>query len=155
VAFISSLPRFVRRPLASRKFAQFAQPGCGKSTLALKFAWQAQGAFDAVVFQLCGQRSVAEIAAKLARKLKLALETRPPEEQIAAAKAWLAERRALLVLDDIWENDVEALVPGPPVSLLCTSRRHALPWISPTYALEVKSFSQGKAESNFPKVPRR
>ena len=78
----------------------YGEPGCGKSTLALKFAWQTQGAFDAVVFQLCGQRSVAELAAELATKLKLGLETKPPEEQIAAAKAWLAERRALLVLDD-------------------------------------------------------
>jgi len=79
-----------------------------------------------VVFQLCGQRSVAEIAAELAAKLRLGVETKPPEEQIAAGKAWLAERRALLVLDDIWENDVIALAPGPPVSLLCTSRRHSL-----------------------------
>ena len=125
------------------------EPGCGKSTLALKFAWQTQGAFDAIVYQLCGQRRVAEIAAELATKLKLGLETRPPEEQIAAAKAWLAERRALLVLDDIWENDVTALVPGPPVSLLCTSRRRSLPWISPTYSLEVKSFSRGEVESIF------
>jgi hypothetical protein len=112
------------------------EPGCGKSTLALKFAWQAQGAFDAVVFQLCGQRSVVEIAAELVTKLKLGVEIKPPEEQIAAAKAWLGERRALLVLDDIWENDVIALTPGPPVSLLCTSRRHSLPWISPTRSLE-------------------
>jgi hypothetical protein len=89
------------------------EPGCGKSTLALKFAWQTQGAFDAVVFQLCGQRPIAEIAAEIAAKLKLGVETKPPEEQIAAAKAWLAERRALLVLDDIWENDVKALAPGP------------------------------------------
>ena len=44
----------------------YGEPGCGKSTLALKFAWQTQGAFDAVVFQLCGQRPVAEIAAELA-----------------------------------------------------------------------------------------
>ena len=44
------------------------EPGCGKSTLALKFAWQTQGAFDAVVFQLCGHRPVAEIAAELATK---------------------------------------------------------------------------------------
>jgi hypothetical protein len=79
----------------------YGEPGCEKSTLALKFAWRTQGAFDAVVFQLCGQRPVAEIAAELAMKLKLGLETRPPEEQIAAAKAWLAECRALLVLDDI------------------------------------------------------
>jgi tetratricopeptide (TPR) repeat protein len=127
----------------------YGEPGCGKSTLALKFAWQTQGAFDTVVFQLCGQRPVAEIATELAAKLKLGVETKPPEEQIAAAKAWLAERRALLVLDDIWENDVKDLAPGPPVSLLCTSRRHFLPWISPTHSLEVKSFSRGEAESIF------
>jgi hypothetical protein len=127
------------------------EPGCGKSALALKFAWQTQGAFDAVVFQLCSQRPVASIAAELATKLKLGLETRPPEEQIAAAKAWLAGRRALLVLDDVWENDVmQELVPGPPVSLLCTSRRRSLmPWISLTHSLEVTSFSRGEAESIF------
>ena len=127
----------------------YGGPGCGKSTLALKFAWQTQGAFDAVVFQLCGQRPVAQIAAELATKLKLRLETRPPEEQIAAAKAWFAERRALLVLDDIWENDVQALVQGPPVSLLCTSRRPSLPWISRAQFLEVTSFSRAEAESIF------
>jgi TIR domain/NB-ARC domain len=82
----------------------YGEPGCGKSTLALKFAWQTQGAFDATVFQVCGQRPVAVIAAELATKLKLGLETRPPEEQMAAAKGWLAERRTLLVLDDIWET---------------------------------------------------
>jgi tetratricopeptide (TPR) repeat protein len=125
------------------------EPGCGKSTLALKFAWQTQEAFDAVVFQLCGQRSIAEIAAELAAKLKLGVETRPPEEQIAAARTWLAGRRTLLVLDDIWTNDVETLISGPPVSLLCTSRQRSLPWISQAHSLEVKSFSLGEAESIF------
>jgi tetratricopeptide (TPR) repeat protein len=127
------------------------EPGCGKSTLALKFAWQTQGAFDAVVFQLCGQRPVAEVTGELAAKLKLGLETKPPEEQIKAVKAWLTERRTLLVLDDIWENDVmKELAPGPPVSLLCTSRRRSLlPWISLTDSLEVKSFSRAEAEAIF------
>jgi TIR domain/NB-ARC domain len=133
------------------------EAGCGKSTLALKFAWQTQGAFDAVVFQICGQRPVAEIAAELAVKLKLGVETRPPEEQIAAAKAWLADRRALLVLDDIWESDVKALAPVPAVSLLCTSRRRALPWISRAHSLEVASFSRAEAESisESTNLPRR
>jgi hypothetical protein len=121
------------------------EPGCGKSTVALKFAWQTQGAFDAVVFQLCGQRPVAELAAKL----KLRVETRPREEQIAAAKEWLAQRRALLVFDDVWENDVMALVAGPPVSLLCTSRRRSLPWVSAAHSLEGKSFSHDEVESIF------
>jgi tetratricopeptide (TPR) repeat protein len=127
----------------------YGEPGCGKSTLALKFACQTQGAFDAVVFQPCGQRPVAEIAVELATKLELGVETRPPEEQIAAAKKWFTRRRALLVLDDIWENDVKALAPGPPASLLCTSRRRSLPWISLTHSLEVKSFSRGEVESIF------
>jgi hypothetical protein len=117
--------------------------------LMLRGVWTANGAFDAVVFQLCGQRPVAEIAADLATKLKLGLETKPPEEQIAAAKAWFAERRALLVVDDIWEDDVKDLAPGPPVSLLCTSRRRSLPWISPAYSLEVKGFSRVEAKSIF------
>jgi hypothetical protein len=46
-------------------------------------------------------------------KLNLGVEKRPPEEQIAAARRWLAGRRTLLVLDDIWKKDVEALAPGP------------------------------------------
>jgi hypothetical protein len=127
----------------------YGEPGCGKSALALKFAWQTQGAFDAVVFQFCGQRPVAEIAMELANKLKLGVESRSAEEQIATAKAWLTGRRALLVLDDIWGNDVIGLEPGPPVSLLCTSRRHSLPWISRSHSLKVKSFSHSEAESIF------
>jgi hypothetical protein len=52
----------------------YGEPGCGKFTLALKFAWQTQGPFDAVVYQFCGQRPIAQIAAELAAKLKLGLE---------------------------------------------------------------------------------
>jgi hypothetical protein len=61
---------------------------------------------------------------------------RPPRSKSPPPKAWLAERRALLLLDNIWENDVTALVPGPPVSLLCMSRRRSLPWISRAHSLE-------------------
>jgi hypothetical protein len=47
------------------------------------------------------------VGAELSTKLKLGLETRPPEEQMAAAKAWLAERRTLLVLDDIGSENCQ------------------------------------------------
>jgi len=128
----------------------YGEPGCGKSTLALECAWRTQGAFDAVVFQLCGHRPVAEIAAEIATKLKLGLETRPLEEQIAAVKAWLAERRTLLVLDDVWENEViSQLAASPSVSLLCTSWWRSFPGVSVTHSLEVTSFSGAEAESIF------
>jgi hypothetical protein len=52
-------------------------------------------------------------------------------------------------VDDIWEDDVKDLAPGPPVSLLCTSRRRSLPWISLAYSLEVKGFSRVEAKSIF------
>jgi tetratricopeptide (TPR) repeat protein len=130
-------------------FLLCGEPGSGKSTLALKFAWQAQGAFDAVLFQSCGQRAAEEIGVELAARLKLDVGTPPPEKQIESAKRWLGERRSLLVLDDIWNNDVKQLMPGPPVSVLCTSRQHHLPWIEPSSAREVESFSREEAETIF------
>jgi NB-ARC domain/Domain of unknown function (DUF4062) len=126
------------------------QPGSGKSTLALKFAWQTQGAFVAVVFQVCGQRSVAEIVAELAAKLKLEGETRSPEERLAAVQGWFSQRRTLLVLDDVWENEViSQLAASPFVWLLCTSMQRSFPGVSVTHSLEVTSFSRAEAESVF------
>jgi hypothetical protein len=57
---------------------------------------------------LC-RRPVTETAVELANKLYFRVEARPPEEQIATRKAWFVDRRSLLVLDDIWENDLIAL----------------------------------------------
>jgi hypothetical protein len=46
------------------------EPGCGKSILALMFAWAAQKHFDAVVYQMCGKRGADVIAGELADKLR-------------------------------------------------------------------------------------
>ena len=96
-------------------FLLHGEPGSGKSTLALKFAWKAQAAFDAVVFQTCGQRTAEEIAVELAGRLKLEnVRAAPPEVQLEAAQNWLRERLSLLVLDDVWYDDAAKLLPGPP-----------------------------------------
>jgi len=130
-------------------FLLYGEPGAGKSMLALKFAWEAQKDFDAVVFQTCGDRSIDAITAELAERLPIDVKTRPPEEQRAAAKAWLRERQSLLVLDDVWSAEVQELAPGPPCSVLHTSRKHSLPWIPPKQSAEVEKFTEAEAEELF------
>src|SRR5271157_4151070 len=108
--------------------------------LALKFAWEAQKDFDAVVFQTCGQRSLDAITAELAERLPIDVKTRPPEEQRTSAKAWLRERQSLLVLDDVWSADVRQLEPGPNCSVLYTSRQKSLAGLSSELREQVESF---------------
>ena len=131
-------------------FLLHGEPGCGKSTLALKFAWKAQGFFDAVIVQTCGQRSAEEIAVELAGRLKLEdVRSASPEAQLEAAQNWLRERLSLLVLDDVWNDDVRKLLPGPPVSVLATSRRRNWPWVETGSRELVESFSPEEAEACF------
>ena len=135
------------------RFLLHGEPGAGKSTLALRFAWEAQKDFDAVVFQRCGQRSVAEIVSELAYKLRRPLGEQvvqlPPEEKLKAAAEWLRARPSLLVLDDVWSAEVKQLEPGGPCSVLHTSRQQALPWISSGHSSAVVSFSDEECEALF------
>jgi hypothetical protein len=131
-------------------FLLHGEPGSGKSTLALKFAWKAQSAFDAVVFQTCGQRTADEIAVELAGRLKLEhVRAAPPDVQLEAARNWLRERLALLVLDDVWNADAAKLLPGPPVSVLVTSRRRNWPWVESGSRELMESFSPAEVEACF------
>jgi hypothetical protein len=90
----------------------------------------------------------------IAAKLKLGVETRPPEEQIAVAKAWFAERRTLLVLDDIWEKDVMELVPGPRSR--CCARRAAVRFHGFRRLVRwIEKLLARRGGVDFPHVPRR
>ena len=135
----------------SGTFLLHGEPGTGKSVLALRFAWDAQKDFDAVIYQSCGQRGVDEITAELADRLpiKIDVKTLPPEEKRKQSMRWLRERQSLLILDDVWGRDVRQLEPGPPCSVLYTSRQPSLPWISAQQSLEVESFREEEAEQLF------
>jgi tetratricopeptide (TPR) repeat protein len=130
------------------------EPGAGKSTLALQFAWDAQRDFDAVVLQTCGQRSLDAITAELVDRLPIEVKTLAPEKQREAAKQWLRQRQSLLILDDVWPNsdgqiDIRALEPGPACSILYTSRRTSLPGIAPKQTSKVEKFTEAEAEELF------
>src|SRR5271166_6635335 len=130
-------------------FLLYGEPGAGKSTLALRFAWDAQKDFDAVIFQSCGQRPLDAITAELVERLPIDVKTRPPEEQRAAAKAWLRERQSLLVLDDVWSAEVRQLEPGPACSVLYISRLTSLPGLPTKQSAKVEKFTEAEAEELF------
>lgn len=62
---------------------------------------------------------------------------------------WLRGRPSLLILDDVSKMDLKQVEPGPPCSVLYTSRLASLPWVSPQHSLEVKSFREDEAQAVF------
>lgn len=142
------------------------EPGSGKSTLALMFAWEAQKDFDAVLFQTCGRRSTDTIAGEIAEQLKGQLGEGilqlAPENKLTLIKDWLRQRETLLVLDDVWlasggsgeemsqsASSLRKLLPGPPVSVLFTSRLRLLPGLLHNQILPVEAFTEAEAEKVF------
>jgi hypothetical protein len=89
---------------------------------------------------------------ELAGRLKLEdVRSASPETQLEAAHNWLRERLSLLVLDDVWNDDARKLLPGPPVSVLATSRRRNWPWVETGSRELVESFSPEEADACFQK----
>ena len=136
-------------------FLLHGEPGTGKTSLALQFAWDAQKDFDAVVFQTCGQRPLDAITAELVDRLPIDVKTLAPDRQRDAARQWLRQRQSLLVLDDVWPNgdgkiEVTQLEPGPACSVLYTSRLKSLPGLTPKkQTSEVEKFTASEAEELF------
>ena len=97
----------------------------------------------------CGQRPLDAITAELADRLPIDVKTRPPEEQRAAAKAWLRQRQSLLVLDDVWSKDVRSSRPARPARSLYTSRVQSLPWVTPAETVKLEKFTDAEAEELF------
>ena len=102
-------------------------PGAGKSTLALAMAWRIAVTDRTVVQQFCGKGQELEtVGAELARRLPGCDPNADPKVQIEWARDLLREREALLILDDVWDEKLRGLAPGPPARVIYTSRRRDL-----------------------------
>jgi tetratricopeptide (TPR) repeat protein len=141
--------RFTAEPTI---FLVHGEPGTGKSTLALQFAWEAQKDFDAVIFQTCGQRPLDAITGELVERLPIEVKTLAPDQQRAAAKDYLRRRDSLLILDDVWSPEVRRLEPGPACSVLYTSRKQALAGVASAQSLELEAFSEMECMALFHSV---
>jgi tetratricopeptide (TPR) repeat protein len=131
------------------KFLLYGEPGSGKSTIALQFAWDAQKDLDAVIWQTCGQRPLDTITAELVERLPIEVKTLPPDQQREAAKQWLRQRQSLLVLDDVWSPDLIQLEPKGACSVLYTSRQKSLAGLVPKQTSKVEKFTDAEAEELF------
>jgi tetratricopeptide (TPR) repeat protein len=130
-------------------FLLYGEPGTGKSTLALNYAWKTQKDFDVVVYQACGERSLDTITSELAERLQLGPTDLPPGQQRDEAKAWLRQRNSLLVLDDVRSVEIRQLEPGPACSVLYTSRLQSLAGVPSNQSHKVESFDERECEMLF------
>jgi hypothetical protein len=99
--------------------------GAGKTTLALEFARRTQRDFEAICWAGCRRRSAAGIAGDLAAQLDLRLEG-DLEANLAELRGFCAQRRLLVVLDDLEDDVLLDMIPAGKASVLITSRRRDL-----------------------------
>lgn len=103
-------------------------PGRGKTTFALEFGHRYQQDFEAVYWLPCQSMSLASIAAELARQLGLKLEG-DLTEIVRELKSVCANKRRLLILDNVEHEEPGQLIPGGGASVLVTTRRSTLKFL--------------------------
>jgi tetratricopeptide (TPR) repeat protein len=116
---LADLRERLRQPGAVTHVAELA--GKGKTALALEFAHRYQQDFEAVYWLPCQSSSLASIAAELARLLGLKLEGDLPEI-LRELKGVCANKRCLLILDNVQDEAPGELIPGGAASVLVTTR---------------------------------
>lgn len=119
--------------------------GIGKSTLANHFAHlpEVRAHFSAgIIFQFCGDNPLDSLIAELGEKAGLQLGELPPEKALTTLKSHFAQRRCLLILDDVRADDLAALLPGGHTSVVLTSRRRDLALLAENDPIDLDIFSE-------------
>lgn len=126
--------------------------GAGKTALALRIAHEVRDAFpDGQIFvQLHGDRnkSPAAVLGGLLRSFGIAPDVLPRdiESLTAMYRSWLAERRVLMVLDDVFDgNQCVPLFPGNPGCAVIVTVRRRLHDLQGHHEVEVVPLDESSA----------
>jgi tetratricopeptide (TPR) repeat protein len=96
--------------------------GIGKSTVALEFVHRYQEDFEAVYWLACVGRDLTAIAGELSVQLGVKIEG-DIETVLRELNALCSQKRYLLALDNVDNEDVGRLLPSGRASVLVTSRQ--------------------------------
>ncbi|WP_433431121.1 BTAD domain-containing putative transcriptional regulator [Nonomuraea sp. CA-141351] len=131
----------------------FGPAGSGKTSLAVHVAHRLRARFpDGQLFvglrdASGAERGTAEIVAEVLRLTGFGVDLpESPEERLATYRAWLAERRFLLVLDDAAAPaQVRCLIPGTGDSGVIVTSRRRLDAVESVHHVPVGAFDQSEA----------
>ncbi|MEZ4647517.1 MAG: NB-ARC domain-containing protein [Candidatus Eisenbacteria bacterium] len=125
--------------------------GSGKSYTAQRLVHDSdiQAEFPWILHVVCSDRAPEEVIEDLAATLRVRdldlSPTAPPSETRSRIRAWLEDRRGLLVLDDVSADAFAQLVPRGKATTLVTTRDRSLGMLSGVSFVEPVAFDIDEA----------
>ena len=115
--------------------------GRGKTALALEYAHRHKAGFESVHWIPCQDRSLVQMAGELAWQLGLKREGEL-DVVVRELNRHCAQKRCLLVLDNVDDDVPSRLIPGGQTSVLVTTRLTNLPFLRHHQPLQLPLFSE-------------
>jgi len=136
---IETLRRQLQEPGALAYISGVA--GRGKTALALEYAHRFKGDFESAHWIPCQDRTLAQMAGELAWQLGLKPEGEL-DVMVRELNRHCAQKRCLLVLDNVDDDASSRLIPGGQTSVLVTTRLTNLPFLRHHQPLQLPLFSE-------------